>query len=232
MARTRRRARRRAQPTATPTATPRAQQGRQAESARRAAPGQSALAMMRASIVAQPVAGLVGAALVLATFGLYLATAARDIVFGDTAELTAVALTGGVAHPPGYPLFTLIGWVFGQLPVGPLPFRIALLSVVCDTLTIGVIYAGTFRFTRSIPAATVAALALATVPVFWVWSLVGEVFPLNDLLAAAMLLLVALWHDHPERRARLLAPHPPGGPGARQHPGRLVRCAALVLLLY
>src|SRR5258708_29766058 len=70
-----------------------------------------------------------------------------------------------IRRPPRSALFPytpLFRSVFGQLPVGPLPFRIALLSVVCDTLTIGVIYAGTFRFTRSIPPATVAALALPT----------------------------------------------------------------------
>src|SRR5260221_4156054 len=177
-----------------PAATaPRAHQGRQASRRAGLGPGQrtvAAVAAARASIAAQPIAALVGAVLVVVTFGLYLATAARDIAFGDTPELTAVALIAGVAHPPGYPLFTLIGWVFGQLPVGPLPFRIALLSVVCDTLTVGIIYAATFRFTRSILAASVAAIALASVPVFWVWSLVGEVFPLNNFFAATMLVLV------------------------------------------
>ncbi len=39
---------------------------------------------------------------------VYLATAARDIVFGDGLELCAVAATGGVAHPPGYPLYTTL----------------------------------------------------------------------------------------------------------------------------
>lgn len=39
---------------------------------------------------------------------VYLSTAARDIVFGDGLELCAVAATGGVAHPPGYPLYTTL----------------------------------------------------------------------------------------------------------------------------
>lgn len=221
-----------------PGAAPRAYQGRQAAAdARRRGPGPrkraaATLGAIREALSAQPIATLVGAAIMLAAFTLYLVTAARDIVFGDTPELTAVALTAGVAHPPGYPLFTLIGWVFGQLPVGPLPFRIALFSVVCHTLTVGVIYAGTFRFTRSIPAAATAAAALAFSPVFWAWSLVGEVFPLNDLLAATMLLLVALWHEHPERRALFVAGGLVGGLGAANHQTILLLGPAVLYLMW
>lgn len=172
---------------------------------------------MRTWIAAERVAVAVGAIVVLGAFVLYLATAARDIVPGDTPELTAVALTLGVAHPPGYPLFTMIGWLFGQLPVGPLPFRIALLSVVAHAATVGVVYATTYRFTLRTSAAAVAAVALATEPLFWSWSLVAEVFPLNDLLAATMLLLVALWHEHPERKRLLIAGGLVGGLGMAHH---------------
>lgn len=170
-----------------------------------------------ATVKAHRLASAVGAVIVLATLALYVATAARDIVFGDSPELTAVALTFGVAHPPGYPIFTMLGWLFGHLPVGPLPFRVTLLSVVCNAATVGVVYVTTYRFTRNVPAAAVAAVALATEPVFWAWSLVTEVFPLNDLLSATMLLLVALWHEHPERRWLLVAGGLVGGLGMADH---------------
>ncbi len=172
-----------------------------------------AISYVRANALAFAGGGIV----VAAAFGLYLATAARDIVFGDTPELTAVALTFGVAHPPGYPLFTILGWLFGQLPDGPLPFRVTLLSVFSHAGTVGVIYAMTWRFSRSIPAAAVAALALAFEPLFWYWSLAAEVFPLNDLLSATMLLLVALWHERPDRTRLLIAGGLVGGLGMSDH---------------
>lgn len=162
-------------------------------------------------------ATLLGAFVVIAAFALYVATAARDIVFGDSPELAAVALTWGVAHPPGYPIFTDLGWIFGQLPVGPLPFRVALLSAVAHSATVGIVYVTTYRFARSVPAAVVSAAVLATAPLFWRWSLVPEVFPLNDLAAATMLLLVALWHEHPERRGLLTAGALVGGLGMSNH---------------
>src|SRR2546423_6170237 len=80
---------------------------------------------------------------------LYFFTAARDIVVGDTPELITAAVTLGVAHPPGYPLFTMLGHLFSLIPFGPIPFRVNLLSVVCDSLTIGVVYLIAARLTRS-----------------------------------------------------------------------------------
>ncbi|PYK82095.1 MAG: hypothetical protein DME41_10770 [Verrucomicrobia bacterium] len=136
---------------------------------------------------------------------LYFLTAARDIVVGDSPELIMAAVTLGVAHAPGYPLFTMLGHLFSLLPFGSIPFRVNLLSVVCDTLTIGVVYFSAFRLTRSQLAAAVAALLLAVNPIFWEWSLAAEVFPLNNLLAAVLILLLVAWHQHPERSAFLIA---------------------------
>lgn len=53
----------------------------------------------------------------LASFLLYLITLAPSVTFIDSGELAAVAYTLGIAHPTGYPLFTLLGWVFARLPL-------------------------------------------------------------------------------------------------------------------
>src|SRR5438045_9573142 len=90
---------------------------------------------------------LVGSTVVAFAGILYFLTAARDIVVGDSPELIMAAVTLGVAHAPGYPLFTMLGHLFSLLPVGSIPFRVNLLSVVCDALTIGVVYFSTFRLT-------------------------------------------------------------------------------------
>src|ERR1043165_1145871 len=98
-------------------------------------------------------------AIVIAAATLYFFTAARDIVVGDTPELITAAATLGVAHPPGYPLFTMLGHLFSLLPLGSIPFRVNTLSVVCDSLAVGIIYLAAVRLTRSHIAAAVAALA-------------------------------------------------------------------------
>ncbi len=55
----------------------------------------------------------------LAAFIIYLFTLAPTVVQIDSGELAAVQSTLGIAHPTGYPLFTLIGYLFSLLP---LPF--------------------------------------------------------------------------------------------------------------
>src|SRR5438445_5185710 len=148
----------------------------------------------------------IGAIAVTAIAGvLYFLTAARDIVVGDSPELIMAAVTLGVAHAPGYPLFTMLGHLFSLIPFGSIPFRVNLLSVTCDTLAIGVVYFSAFRLTKSRLAAAVAALLLAVNPTFWEWSLAAEVFPLNNLFAAMLILLLVTWHEHPERTGFLVA---------------------------
>src|SRR5436309_8150710 len=100
----------------------------------------------------------IGATVAGLAFLLYFLTAARDIVVGDSPELITAAVTLGVAHAPGYPLFTILGHLFSLVPFGSLPFRVNLLSVVCDGLAVGVVYFTAFRLTRSQLAAAVAAL--------------------------------------------------------------------------
>src|SRR5437764_10918857 len=80
---------------------------------------------------------------------LYFLTAARDIVVGDTPELITAAVTLGVAHPPGYPLFTMLGHLSSLLPFESIPFRVNLLSVVCDSVAVGIIYLIAARLVRS-----------------------------------------------------------------------------------
>jgi hypothetical protein len=56
-------------------------------------------------------------AVALLSFLVYLKTLAPSVTFIDSGELAAVACTLGIAHPTGYPLFTLLGWFFSRLPI-------------------------------------------------------------------------------------------------------------------
>lgn len=52
-------------------------------------------------------------------FIFFLITIAPSVIQIDTGELAAVQATLGIAHPTGYPLFTILGYIFSLLP---LPF--------------------------------------------------------------------------------------------------------------
>src|SRR6202011_1640184 len=132
-------------------------------------------------------------------------SAARNIVVGDTPEYVTAAITLGVPHPSGYPLAVMLGHFFSILLPGPLPFRVNLLSVVSSAATVGVLYFTAFFLTGERAAAAVGALVLASSALFWEWSLVAEVFPLNCAMAAALIYLLVLWNDQPWRSGLLVA---------------------------
>lgn len=54
-------------------------------------------------------------------FIIYLITIAPGVIQIDSGELAAVQATLGIAHPTGYPLFTIVGYLFLKIP---LPFTI------------------------------------------------------------------------------------------------------------
>ncbi len=147
------------------------------------------------------VGGAVGAILLVA----YLATAARDLVYGDSPELVAVAVTLGVAHAPGYPLWTMLANIFTHIPVDSYSFRVSLFSALAATGAALVSFATAYRIGRSTIAAGVAALLLGVTPVVWAWSIVPEVFALHALLGAALVGLLVLWHERGQPAAFVAA---------------------------
>src|SRR5690606_41831370 len=62
-------------------------------------------------------------------FIIYLTTLAPTVVKIDSGELAAVQSTLGIAHPTGYPLFTIIGYIFSLIP---LPFSHIYKAILLD----------------------------------------------------------------------------------------------------
>jgi len=74
-----------------------------------------------------------------ALVGVYLSTMSRSIAYIDAGELTTVLWTLGIAHPTGYPLFTLLGAAFVRLPFyNEVAVRANAFAVVCTALSTGV----------------------------------------------------------------------------------------------
>lgn len=98
-----------------------------------------------------------------------------------------MALRLGVAHPPGYPLWTLLAHLFGALPLGNPCWQIALLSAVATGVAVGLVFRALRLLGTGRPAALLGvvpfALAATTVRVAGI----PEVFALNLALVAALL---------------------------------------------
>src|SRR3982750_2923843 len=74
----------------------------------------------------------------VAVFILYLLTLAPSTAMWDTSEYITAAYTLGLPHPPGNPLFVLIGRVFAILPIATtVALRINILAAVCSAVSAG-----------------------------------------------------------------------------------------------
>jgi hypothetical protein len=138
----------------------------------------------------------------LLAFALYAATAAPSVatLFDDSLEFQVVLPTLSIAHPSGYPLYTLLG----KLATLLVPFRDAagranLFSAAAAGATIGLLYLICRNVAGSRAAALVAAAAFALSPAWWSQATIAEVYALNGLLMAAFLYLLLRWESEPAR---------------------------------
>lgn len=124
----------------------------------------------------------------VAALALYLASLCRTVFLGDSGELSAAIASGGVAHPPGYPLFTLLGTLALRLvPFGEPAFRIGCLVALSAALTVVLL----FRLARALDAGLVASVCVAAAfglgRTFWSQAARVEVYSLHTLLLAGAL---------------------------------------------
>lgn len=134
----------------------------------------------------------------LLSFFIYLAQMTRDIYSGDTGDLVAAACVGGVPHPPGYPLFTLLGHTLCSLPL-PLPpvTKVAIISAAAGAAAVYVLYRFSLRITKSRYLSVLASSILAFSYLFWFHAEVPEVFGLHNLFVALLLYLAYDYHEKP-----------------------------------
>jgi len=147
---------------------------------------------------------LIGAALFLLTFAIFIMTLCPTVPPRDSGELITAAYTLGIAHPPGYPLYALLGKMFTFIPYGSIAWRVNLMSAFFASVTITIIYYFILGLTGSILAAVTAPLILAFAPFFWNLAVIAEVFQLNLLFAALTICLLWLWKEKKDYKILLV----------------------------
>jgi len=121
------------------------------------------------------------------------------IAAGDSGEFITSAKTLGVPHPPGYPLYTILGHVFTYLPVNSVAWRVNLTSAISCALTCLLVYLSLQRVTGRIGPALAGAWGLALSRFFWQYAEVAEVFALNNFFTALLTYFLILITQTSER---------------------------------
>src|SRR5262245_28061108 len=75
----------------------------------------------------------------LLVFAGYYYTLAPDLTLEDAGELAVGSYYAGVPHPPGYPVWTLYTWLFTQIPISNIAWRVALSSAVAGAFACGLL---------------------------------------------------------------------------------------------
>src|SRR5664280_1156469 len=74
------------------------------------------------------------------SFFVFLLFQAQGIIGGDSGDLVTAVTTFGVPHPPGYPLYTFLGWILSHIPVFTPSWRVGLLSSVPHAIVIALVF--------------------------------------------------------------------------------------------
>ena len=130
-------------------------------------------------------------------FVIYTMTACRTVYIGDAGEFALALDSFGICHPPGYPLFTILGRIFVALmPFFRPVFAAGIFNILIASAAVSFIY---LIFRRTLGAQTAFALSMiwAFTPIFWAETVGIEIYALNVLLVAATYL--CLESNHPKK---------------------------------
>ncbi len=147
-----------------------------------------------------------GGLLFVVFLALYGYHAAPDVTWGDSGEFAAVAQTLGIAHPTGYPLYTLVGKLLCTIPVATPARKLNLFSALCSALTLWVLFrlilllmddltesSSALPQRRKRLCALFGASLLGICPMFISQAVITEVYALSNLFQALLWYLLLRW---------------------------------------
>ncbi len=124
---------------------------------------------------------------------LFLLFQARGIFGGDSGDLVTAAFQMGVPHPPGYPLYTFLGWLVSRLSLFSPAWRVGLLSSIPHAMVVSLAYCIVVRLTKRSVIGLFTTLALVGNYLFFLYSVTPEVFALFDFFIVFVIYLLIVW---------------------------------------
>jgi hypothetical protein len=121
-------------------------------------------------------------------------TAYPTVSGGDAGELIVTACNLAVAHPPGYPTFSMLSALFVRLlPWGTPAWRVNMATATLTAVAAAALYWTARLLTNSRTASLAAAIGFLCSPTVWTYAGQGEVFGLNNSLHALLCLATAVF---------------------------------------
>ncbi len=129
---------------------------------------------------------------------LYIHNLSRSVYAGDSGDFITTSILGGVAHPPGYPLFTFLGFLLTKLHFWPSPaFAVGLISAFSGAFTLSVFFLLCKKLSKNLIISFIITFILGFTYLFWFYSEIAEVFILNALFAISLIYLAIIINEKP-----------------------------------
>ena len=127
---------------------------------------------------------------------VYSVTSAPGVLPADAGEFQLTTTLLGVAHPPGFPLYTMVGHLFTRLfPWGTPAYRLNLFSAVTAATALLFLSRATRQWARhlgapgrlAIASSLISTLTLGTATTFWAQATIASKRPFTALFLATTL---------------------------------------------
>ena len=143
---------------------------------------------------------------------VYVRTLTPTVPFWDSGEFIATSYILGLPHPPGNPVYTILGRMMSLIPLGSVAWKVNFMSALASALTALFTFLITVRSLRRwwpedkgpVPArrlaceigGLVAAFFIAFSNSFWDSAIEAEVYSLSSFLLIFTVWLAFNWWDH------------------------------------
>jgi tetratricopeptide (TPR) repeat protein len=168
---------------------------------------------------------MMGLGVFLLSFLAYLTTVSPTVSYWDCGEFAACAYSLGVPHPPGSPLFLIVGRLFTMLPLSEaghalglamssydVAFRVNLISVLASAFAVLFLYLIILRLVlqwkgrpdnvqaavKLAVASAIGALTFAFTYSHWFNAVEAEVYASSTFFTAIVVWLIMVWVERPD----------------------------------
>ena len=155
---------------------------------------------------------IIGTFVFLLTTVILFLTVQPSVSFWDPGEISAASYSLMVPHPPGGPLWLLIGRLFSMVPFAHnIGFRINTVSVLSGAFSVLILYLIAIKLIETYRgkdykiltdalftyiSAGIGALAFAFCDTFWFNAVESNYFALSTLLFSLIVWLMMIWNEH------------------------------------
>jgi len=141
---------------------------------------------------------------------IFATTVTPTVPFWDSGEFIATSKILGLPHPPGNPVYTMLGRIMTLIPIKTIPWRVNIMSSLCSAIACLFTFLFTTRALRRTFAGRpglvpwlacelgglIAAILVAGSSSFWDSAIEAEVYSLSSAMLALMVWLAFNWWDH------------------------------------